>query len=705
MADLIFEIGTEELPASFIGPATTLLVEAFKASATAARLTFGAVEAHGTPRRLALLVRDLSEKAPDFEERGEGPGISAAFDAEGKPTKAAEGFAKKFGLTVDQLDRSTGRLVAVRTVPGQTARALLPDMLAKLIPEIAKNKKTMRWGNEEVMFLRPVRWLCAVFGGEVVPVKFGDVTGQGVTYGHRFLAPQSITLQKCDEYLPKLLEAKVIADVSARRAKVIEEIDRVAASVGGRRVKDEELVDTITGLVEWPSGVLGSFAPDALDMPREVLISEMRGHQKYASIETAEGKLLPSFVAVANTPVKDVTVSRRGYERVLASRLSDARFFFNEDRTRKLGDRVAELRRVTFQERLGSYHDKIERVAHVGKQVAAQLGKDPAGVERVAYLCKADLTTGMVGEFPELQGVMGREYARHDGESEAVAVGVFEHYLPRGAGDELPSGDLGAIVGILDRLDTIAGIFAIGKAPAGANDPFALRRACLGVIRVTLAKGYRVKLSELVGLSLDHHYARFATLPQPPPPKPGEKKKDITLDRAEAQAQIVEFFRGRLKALWAEEHAADVVEAVLAAGFDDLVDAAARLAALSEIKGRPDFIPIAMAFGRASNIIEKQAKDLVAGAVDPSLFRDPPEAPLLAASQAAQALVSQALKSGDYQSALKALADLRPAVDLFFDKVLVMAEDPALKQNRLRLVQGVQQLFAPIAEFGKIQTK
>ena len=709
-SDLIFELGCEELPTSFIVPALGILSETWKAEAARLRLGHGEVQAHGTPRRLALLVKGVAARAQDVEERGEGPALTSAFDAEGRPTKAAEGFAKKWGVAVGDLGQENGRLVARRKVAGQPTFGLLPELFVKLIEKAAENRKTMRWGEETVAFPRPIRWLFAVYGGEVVPVKFGDVESSGVSFGHRFLAPGEIRLTKADDYVSRLREAKVLVDVAERRAQVIAEIDRVAAEAGGRRVNDPELVDTITGLVEWPSGVLGSFNPDALDMPREVLISEMRGHQKYASIESPDGKLLPQFVAVANTPVKDVSVSRRGYERVLRARLADARFFFDEDRTRTLASRVNDLRRVTFQEKLGSVHDKVERVMHLAKEIAHAAGQsDLEAVERTATLSKADLTTGMVGEFPDLQGVMGREYARHDGEKDEVAEGIFEHYLPRGASDQLPNGDLGAFVGVADRLDTISGIFAIGKAPTGANDPFALRRACLGVIRVVTQKGYRLSLSRLLDSALAHHFRHFERLPkvEPKKDKDGKEKKGKPeyLEREVAKAQVLEFFRGRLRALWADEHGADVVEAVLAAGFDDLADAHRRLFALTAIKGHADFVPIAVAFGRASNIIEKQAKDLVPGPVDEALFRDPPEGELRRATRLARSVVDEAVKSGDYPSALKAIGELRPAVDAFFDKVLVMADDPALKQNRLRLVREVQQLFAPIADFARIQTK
>lgn len=731
-SDLIFEIGAEELPASFIVPALESLASQWTEAAKAARIGFASVETHGTPRRLALLVRGVDEKAPDLEERAEGPWVSVAFDAEGHPTKAAEGFAKKFGLLVEQLDRAPGaqgeRLIATRKLTGERTLKVLPALLAKLIREIPFKKPKMRWAAETETFPRPVRWICAVFGGEVVPVKFAELAGAGSTYGHRFLAPGPIALTRIDEYLPKLREAKVLAAIPERRVRVVAEIDRVAAEAGGRRVVDEELVDTITGLVEWPSGVLGSFSEDVLDMPREVLVSEMRGHQKYASIESADGRLLPAFVAVANTPVNDVAVSRRGYERVLRARLADARYFFEEDKKRPLAARVVDLRRVTFQEKLGSIHDKVDRLLGLSRKVAMSVPyEDSAAVERTVTLCKADLTTGMVGEFPDLQGVMGREYAKAAGERDDVAIGIFEHYLPRGASDSLPTGDLGAIVGISDRLDTIAGIFAIGKAPSGANDPFALRRSCLGVIRTILSMGYRMSLEGLVDHALAQHYESFArraaAAPAPEPRKDakGKDRKPEYLERSEARTQILDFFRARLKALWSDAHAADVIEAVLAVGFDDVTDAHARLVALSAMRDQPDFLPLATAFARASNIIEKQAKDLAPGDVDATLFLEEHERSLFAqvkmaaetarleASELARVHSSAPKEKADlaalYTRRLQACADLRPAVDAFFDKVLVMAEDPKLRENRLRLVASVRELFAPIAEFARIQGK
>lgn len=707
MADLVFEIGTEELPASAIPTACAALEKNFVEEAAALRLTHGSVEAHGSPRRLALLVRGLAERATDIEERLEGPPVGVAFK-DGKPTKAAEGFAKKAGVSVDSLDSTGERLVVDRQVKGQATPELLSTLLPALINRVPF-RKSMRWGDESVMFARPVRWLGAVFGGEVVPFEFGDVHSGGVTYGHRFLSPGGIALTTCDAYLPTLREANVLASWSERRAKVISEIDRAAEEAGGRRVDDPALVETITGLVEWPSGVFGSFAAEALDMPREVLVSEMREHQKYASVEDVEGRLLPKFVAVANTPVNDVAVSRRGYERVLAARLSDARFFFDEDLATPLADRVDELRRVTFQESLGSIHDKVERVSRLAKRLARSVSyEDSAKVERVALLCKADLTTGMVGEFPELQGVMGREYARHDGESEDVAVGVFEHYLPRGASDALPSGDLGAIVGVADRLDTITGIFAINRAPTGAQDPFGLRRACLGVLRVLQDRGYRVDLAALVDAAMTQHYESFKQRgigDASPSADTGKRRKKSLLEQEDATARVLEFIRGRIKSDWSHEYPADLVEAVLSVGFGDVVDARHRAEALHELTQLPDYVPLAVAFARASHIIEKQAKDLGDGEPDAAAFVEPAERALHEAASAARNDVSQAIRTSDYTAALGTLAALRPAVDRFFDEVLVMAEDDAVRTNRLRLVRSVQRLFEPIADFSRIQTR
>lgn len=710
MSELIFEVGAEELPAGFIVPALESMAAQWKELAAAQRLAFGEVVTHGTPRRLALLVKDVADAAADYEEKGEGPAISSAFDAQGNPTKAAEGFAKKWGVSVADLARENGRLVANRKVAGQPARALLPDLLAKIVKDIPFKKPKMRWGTETETFPRPVRWLLALFGGEVVPVRFANVVAGGVSYGHRFLAPGALNIPAIADYLPRLRDAKVLASIAERRSRVISEIDRVALEAGGRRVEDPELFDTITGLVEWPSGVLGAFPEDALDMPREVLISEMRGHQKYASLETLDGKLMPLFVAVANVPVVDVAMSRRGYERVLRARLSDARYFFDEDRTKALAARLTDLRRVTFQEKLGSVHDKVDRIIGLARKVAMSIPYDDAtAVERAATLCKADLTTGMVGEFPDLQGVMGREYAKASFERIDVADALFEHYLPRGASDALPKGDLGAIIGISDRLDTIAGIFAIGKAPSGANDPFALRRAALGILRVVLHKGYRLSLAGLLDHALEQHYARFSKIglssDSAGKDEKGKAKKPDLLARAEARAQVLEFFRARLKAMWSESHPADVVEAVLFAGFDDVTDAQARLIALARIRELPDFVPLAIAFSRASNIIEKQAKDLVRGEVDRALFQQDEEQALAKATAEARGDVARALRTGDYVGALGAIAALRPVVDAFFDKVLVMAPEANLKQNRLRLVADVQELFAPIADFGRIQTK
>jgi glycyl-tRNA synthetase beta chain len=452
---------------------------------------------------------------------------------------------------------------------------------------------------------------------------------------------------------------------------------------------DEELLDHVSFLVERPSPIVGGFEESYLDLPKEVLVSEMRGHQKYFSVTAADGgALLPAFVAIANTPVRDPALARRGFERVLRARLADGRFFFDEDRKTPLVALVERLKKVTFQQKLGSSHEKMERFRALALWVADELGlKTPVveHIERAATLCKADLVSGMVGEFPELQGVMGREYARASGEPEEVARAIYEHYLPRGMGGELPGDDVGAVVGIADRADTIAGIFGIGKPPTGAADPFGLRRAALGIIHVTLARRYRYSLSELV----DQALARLGPkLAQPAPA---------------VRASVLDFFRGRLKNLWAEEHPAEVVEAVLAAGFDDLVATRDRLVAVDRMLGDRDFRALAEGFSR-TNIVEK-AKSVPSGDVDGELFERDAERQLFKVFLTTRLAVEDKLRRDEFAAALQDFVGLRAPLDQFFVDVMVMAEDPKVRDNRLRLLAGIRELFGKVADFGRMDLK
>ncbi|MCP3144955.1 glycine--tRNA ligase subunit beta [Pyxidicoccus xibeiensis] len=695
--DLLLEVGAEEIPASFIGPALEDLQRVLTERMAEARLKHGEVRVFGTPRRLAVWVKGVADAGEDVVKEVLGPSAKAAFDAQGKPTKAAEKFAEGLKLSVDQLGRATtakGEYLSARVEEkGRPAADILQDALHTAVRGI-NFRKSMRWGDVDVAFARPVQWVVALLGGDVLPVVFGDVKSGRTTYGHRFLAPGAIELKAPADYEAALEKAHVVADVAKRRALLVERLGAAAKKSGGQLLEDASLVDQVTNLVELPSPVVGSFEPRHLDLPPEVLVQEMKSHQRYFSLVDAGGKLLPKFIAVSNTPVRDEQLSLRGYQRVLASRLADGRFFFDEDRKTPLADRVEKLGRVVWQGQLGTYLEKVERFRALAVWLAGQTGRagEGATIERAATLAKADLVTGMVGEFPELQGVMGREYARASGEPDAVALAIYEHYLPRGAEDALPTQDGGAFIGIADRLDSLCGIFAIGKAPSGAADPFALRRACIAIIRLVLGRGYRFSLSAAVDEALRLLAPKIANAKR----KAGEPAP---------REQVLEFFRGRLKALWGEQHRTDVVEAVLAAGFDDLVAAQKRLEALSLLVGRADFQPLAAAFKRVVNIVEKQGKDVKGGETNPQKLVDEPERHLHTAFTQARNTVAGLVKTDDFTGALREITGLKPAVDTFFDKVMVMAEDKDLRENRIRLLTEIGALFNQVADFSKIQAE
>jgi glycyl-tRNA synthetase beta chain len=696
-SDLLLEIGAEEIPASFIVPALEDLKRIITERAAEARLKHGEVRTYGTPRRLAVWVKDVTERGEDITREVLGPSAKAAFDKDGKPTKAAEKFAESQKVSVDALLRvqtPKGEYLGAKVEEkGRPAADILKDVLHTAVHGI-NFRKTMRWGDVDQAFARPVQWVVALLGGEVLPVVLGDVKSGRTTYGHRFLSPAAIELSKPSDYETALEKANVVPDISKRRAQLVEKVRAAAQQAGGKLMEDESLVDQVTNLVELPNPVVGSFEERHLDLPPEVLVQEMKSHQRYFSVVDGNGKLLPRFIAVSNTPVRDVNLSLRGYQRVLRSRLADGRFFFDEDRKTPLEARAEKLARVVWQGQLGSYAEKVERFRSLAVKLAGWTGHGAhkATVERAATLAKADLVTGMVGEFPELQGVMGREYARAGGEPEAVALAIFEHYLPRTAEDSLPTQDPGALIGLADRLDTLCGIFAIGKGPTGAADPFALRRACLAVIRIILGRGYRFSLSQAVDAALEQLGPKLANVKR----KAGEPAP---------REQVLDFFRGRLKALWMEEFRTDVVEAVLSAGFDDLVAARKRLEALGGIVGRADFAPLAGAFKRVGNIVEKQGRDVSRGEVNPQRLTDDAERQLHSAFLQARTRVADQVKTDDFSGALKEITGLKPTVDIFFDKVMVMAEDKELRENRIRLLVEIGTLFNQVADFSKIQSE
>jgi glycyl-tRNA synthetase beta chain len=693
MADLLFEIGAEEIPAGFVPPALRQLEEDLAKALADARLAHGEVKAVGSPRRLAVWARDVAPKQGDARSEAFGPPVAQAFDAEGKPTQAALGFAKSQGVDVSALVRAQtpkGERVAVTKVEkGRKAEQVLPALLERLLGGL-RFRKAMRSRFDDVTFARPVRWLVALYGGKPLKLTHGEVVSGKVTFGHRFLAPRPITLKGTPaDYVAKLRAAHVLVDPAERRAALEKELQRAAKGAAGAIRPDEALVEQVLYLVEEPTAIAGEFEKSNLELPPEVVISEMRNHQRYFAVVDGAGKLKNRFVAVSGTKVKDPKVARHGYERVLRARLADARFFFEEDRKRKLFDRVADLGRRTYQAKLGSELDRTERIAKIASGLAKALGKDElvADVLETARLAKADLGTGMVGEFPELQGIMGAHYARIEGLKAAVADGIEDHYRPIGASEEMPRSDVGALVGLADRLHSLVGIVGVGEKATGAADPFGLRRAAIGILRILLARGHHLSLRAAVEATLD-------TLE-------GVK---LAADRAAVATQVLEFLRGRMKALWGEAYDADLVEAVLSAGFDDVVDAKRRLEALAEVKTRPDFAPLAVAFKRVANIQEK-AGGAGAATVDAALLTDEAEKQLHAALEQVEREVGARRAARDYPAVLRNVATLEPVVARFFDDVMVMADDAAVRANRLGLMRRVGALFADVADFRKIQAE
>ena len=694
--DLVFEIGCEELPSGFLKPALEWLAAEMNKALGEARLAGegegqrASIATYATPRRLALIITGIAAKAPDVRKKLSGPPVKAAFGADGKPTKAGEGFAKKAGVAVADLKIEGDRVVVDQELKGERAEDALPKICEKLVRGIPF-RKSMRWGDGADAFARPVHWIAAVLDGKPLPLSFADVKSGTTTRGHRFHAGAEIPLPQAKDYVETLRKAHVLVDWAERRARVLAEVQRAAKEAFGEALPDDELLETVTGLVEEPTGVAGSFEASFLELPPEVLISEMRGHQKYFAVRDPQTKkLLPAFVAVSNTRVKDPAVSRRGYERVLRSRLSDGKFFFDEDRKVPLATRVEKLARRTFMAGLGSEKDRVQRIRELALWLHGTTGKgDPALLAQAADLCKADLTTGMVGEFPDLQGVMGRVYALHDGAPAEVAEAILEHYLPRGADERMPATDTGALLGLADRLDTLVGIFGIGKEPTGTADPYGLRRAALGLLRLTLARRYRFDLHDALLHAQKLH--------------------------AQAKADVLQktwqFLLGRLEVMWKEKAAPDSIQAALHTGARDVVALEQRLIALHTVreKSRAQFESTAATFKRIANILA-QARDKGLTPMGFHASRIPEgsaaERALADAIERSQLRVQKALSDDeDYLAVYAVLSEIRPQVDAFFADVMVMDPDAALRDNRLALLRTLHELFAPLADFSKLQVE
>ena len=576
--ELFLEIGTEEIPAGFLPKAMADMNALIRKELETANIGFGEVITMATPRRLVLVVKDLAAEQPTMHLKNLGPARSVAFDAEGKPTKAAIGFARSQGIEVHDLkveETEKGPYVlAEKQVIGRKTAELLVEILPRLINNIPF-KKSMRWGDLDVRFARPIHWIVALFDGIVVPFTFGNIESGNISRGHRFMADTTFTVSDFAHYLEECERHFVIPDPERRKEIIRREIERVAKDTGGSVLADEELLEQVAFLVEYPSVVCGTFSTDFLVVPKEVLITSMRSHQRYFSLVDGSGRLLPAFITINNTLAEDPSVVVKGNERVLRARLSDARFFFDEDKKVPLEKRVESLRGVLYQAKLGTSHEKMERFRALAEGLAEKLRPDlKAKVSRAAYLCKADLVTGMVGEFPEVQGVMGREYALLDGENPEVAQAIYEHYLPTQAGGDLPTSDCGAFVSIADKLDTICGCFGVGLIPTGAADPYALRRSALGIINIILAREYPLSLGDLINRSL-------ALL-----------RQKLSRPEADVKADVLEFFRGRFANLMAGRCPADCVDAVVAVSFDSLVESAAKISGVDGIQVTSGFCAV-----------------------------------------------------------------------------------------------------------------
>ena len=688
-ADFLVEIGTEELPPT----ALRGLMEAFGRNLSEgvdeARLEHGDVRVYASPRRLTVLIENLAQRQEDRSVEQKGPPVRIAFDDDGKPTPAALAFAKKCGVDVDALSRASSDkgewLTYEKAEEGQTAAELVPELVERALSGLPIPRR-MRWGTGEFEFVRPVHWVVMLHGKEVIDATVFGIASGNETRGHRFHSKGPIKIPEPSKYLD-VLEKKghVIADFERRRSLVEEGVTKLGQEAGGAIVDGESLYDEVAALVEWPVPILGSFEETFLELPREAVTSTLTGHQRYFPIEDADGNLLPRFVTVSNIDSLEPDEVRDGNERVIRPRLADAAFFWDSDRSRPLATRIDSLREVVYQRGLGSLHDKSSRVAALAVNLAESLGITAEPVQRAAMLAKCDLLTGMVGEFPDLQGTMGSYYAAADGEPEIVVMAIGEHYQPRFHGDELPDTSVGRVVAIADKLDTLAGIFAIGKQPSGNRDPFGLRRAALGVIRILVE----------CELDIDLH-AAIATA--------AEAQPATKLNAEEVSNALAEFITDRLKPYFLDrDDSLDVstFDAVLARNPASLVDFANRLKAVQAFIALDEAESLALANKRIANILKKS--DHAAGrGVKTKLLADDAEKALYDALGKASETVQPMIEDRRYADALHELASLRVPVDTFFDDVLVMADDEALKNNRLALLGELRDLFLDVADISRL---
>ena len=718
--DLLFEIGTEEIPAAVVPRALAALEGFLRKGLEARKLSFNGIKTLGTPRRLTLIVEGLEEKQADAIVEVKGPQLKAAYDASGKPTGALLGFAKSQGIDINAIKSvktDKGEYVmATKEVKGEETSCILPEVITNALSQEFL-PKSMRWGSYDISFSRPIHWLLLIFGGKPVELSYGHLLSSDVTFGHRFLSDKlPIKVSSPASYVEALRKAFVIPDPAERKKTIAEGIVKSAKEAGGVIVPDEGLLEEVAFLVEYPVVLRGSFDKEFLDLPRDIVVNAMREHQRYFSVVDPDGALLPCFITIANTLAKDMDVVRKGNERVLRARLNDAKFYYEQDIRKPLAERVEALKGVVFQAKLGTSFEKVERFATLALSIGAITGfsrptepnerpsdyltesfnpakydiknVDPGlyskfVIGRAAMLAKADLTSGVVGEFPKLQGTMGSVYAKKNGERPEVSVAIYEHYLPTASGGSLPASIPGAIVSIADKTDTIVGCFGVGLIPTGAQDPYALRRQSLGIIAIILDKDLKLPIDILVGEAVK---------------LVGPK---LTRKAEEVRADVIEFFKERLRnQLLSQGLSHDSIDAVLSAPWFELPDAVKRIRALEGFKSNPDCARLVTAFKRVSNILKNVEPGQ--GAPDAGLFKEPQETELWKARNEVAPVMEEKRKKGDYEAAFEALAAIKDRIDAFFDKVMVMAEDAAIKENRLKLLNSVRGLYFEIADLSKL---
>ncbi|SNR84455.1 glycine--tRNA ligase subunit beta [Desulfurobacterium atlanticum] len=681
--NFVLEIGTEELPASFIKPALENLKSQFQNLLKESHLFAEAVEVFGTPRRLILIAEGVPEKEPDREVLVTGPSWKAAFDCDGNPTKAALGFAKSKGVDVSELikiETEKGIYAGFKKiVKGKDTVSLLKEKLPEIIRKIPF-KKSMRWGSGNLRFGRPIRWICCVFGEEKVSFSLDGINSDVISYGHRFLSPEPLDVREVDNFIEELERRFVVADIEKRKAIIFDVAKTLAESVEGVLFEDEELLEEVANLVEYPYPILGSFDRIYLELPEEVPIVVMKEHQRYFSLKDRNGKLKNYFVAVSNIKPPDEAVVRHGYEKVLRARLADAMFFFEEDRKTPLSAKVERLKGIVFHDKLGTMYQKVERLKQLSPFVADFINADKRKAERAAFLSKADLVTEMVKEFTELQGVMGKNYALLDGEDKEVAEAIFEQYLPRFSDDTLPETGAGISLSVAEKIDNLVGFFGAGLKPTGSMDPFALRRNAIGLVRILVEKGVFLNLWELLKESFNLY-----------------SSQGMSLNENFAINDVLEFIKDRFKGLLSDRFSHDTIDAVVGA-TDNLADALKRIEAIEQLRKEEGFEEVLLTMRRVMNIIPEGFNPVDIGSVDNRY-----EKQLLESFTEVKAEIERSIEDRNYKDALLAVKKLKDSVDAFFDNVMVMDKDEEVRNRRLSILKEISETISQIADFRKIR--